>query len=164
MILDTHQLVCQEQDGRQAELPVVVIEEVLKRWTKVFQNQNIVVTLRPKPMHWWNANGASETLVHIVLVLDLRDLHAADLELDGNVVFRNYVDSAINNTCVAISKLDETGEWNPQTERTRPNSLFQPILATDPNDIQDTNIHLAQCFIWSHATRDTETLNTKMSN
>ena len=51
MILDTHQLVCQEQDGRQAELPVVVIEEVLKRWTKVFQNQNIVVTLRPKPMH-----------------------------------------------------------------------------------------------------------------
>jgi hypothetical protein len=68
-------------------------------------------------------------------VLDLRDLHAADLELDGNVVFRNYVDSAINNTCVAISKLNEKGEWNPQTERTRPNSLFQPILAPDPNDI-----------------------------
>jgi hypothetical protein len=46
-------------------------------------------------------------------MLNLRDLHAAFLKLDGDVVFRNYVDSTINNTCVAISKSNETGEWNP---------------------------------------------------
>jgi hypothetical protein len=68
-------------------------------------------------------------------MLDLRDLHATFLELDSDIVFRNYVDSAINNTYVAIIKSNETGKWNPQTKRTRHNSLFQPILATNPNDI-----------------------------
>jgi hypothetical protein len=82
----------------------VAIEEVLKRWTKVFQDQNVIVTFSSKPMYTRNANGASETLVHTVLVLDLRVLCVDDLELDGDIAFRNDVDSAINDTCMGFSK------------------------------------------------------------
>jgi len=80
MILDTLTTGRQEQDdGRQAELLVVVIKEVLKRWTKVFQDQNIVVTLHPNQCTDGMPMVASKTLVHIVLMLDLRDLHATFL-------------------------------------------------------------------------------------
>jgi hypothetical protein len=85
----------------------VAIEEVLERWTRVFQDQNVIVTFSSKPMYTRNANGASETLVHMVLVFDLRVLCVDDLELDGDITFRNDVDSAINDTCMGFSKLYE---------------------------------------------------------
>jgi hypothetical protein len=87
----------------------VAIEEILEGWTKVFQDQNVVVTFRPKPMYGWNTNSTSETLVHIVFVLDLRVLCVNGLELDGDVVFGNNVDSTINDTCVTFSKSYRTG-------------------------------------------------------
>ena len=55
-------------------------------------------------MYRRNANSASETLVHMEFMLDLRVLCVNGLELDGNVVFGNNVDSVINDTCVTLSK------------------------------------------------------------
>ena len=97
-MIDTHQLVRQEQDSPQVELVVVEIEEVLKRWAKVFKDQDIVVAFCSEPMYSWNARATGEILVHLVLMLDLRVLYLNNLKFDCNVLFRNDVDSVINDT------------------------------------------------------------------
>jgi hypothetical protein len=86
-MLDTHQLICQEQDSLQVELAVAEIEEILKRWAKTFKDQDIVVAFHSKPMYSWNANAAGKILVHLVLVLNLRMLHLNSLKFNCDVLF-----------------------------------------------------------------------------
>jgi len=87
-------------------------------------------TLHPQPMHWWNANGASKTLVHIVSCLIWEISMPPSLNLTATLWFRNYVDSVINNTYVAIIK---------SNEKKQANGIHKP---KEPDTIHSFNLYL----------------------
>ena len=82
-----HHLVSQEQDSPQAKLIVVEIGKVLERWTKAFEDQDIVVRFHSKPMYGWNTSATGETLVHLILMLNMRVLHLNRLKFDCDILF-----------------------------------------------------------------------------
>ena len=94
----TYHLVSQGQDSPQVELMVVEIENILEGWTKVFKDQDIVITFHSKPIHSWNTSVPSKILVHLILMLNMRVLHPKGLKFDHDILFQNNVDSMINNT------------------------------------------------------------------
>jgi hypothetical protein len=50
----TYQLVCQHEHSFQGEFSAAKVEQVFKTWPQQIKNQNIVVTLYPKPSDVWN--------------------------------------------------------------------------------------------------------------
>jgi hypothetical protein len=60
-ILDAgNQLVGQEKDGLQGELPVAEVEEILQTGSEQIQNHGIVVALGSEPADKWDTDTASK--------------------------------------------------------------------------------------------------------
>jgi hypothetical protein len=55
----TYQLVRQHKHSFQGEFPATKVEQVFKTWPQQIKNQNIVVTLYPKPPDVWNSGCGS---------------------------------------------------------------------------------------------------------
>ena len=49
-------LVCQHENGLEAELPLAVVEQVLQGWTQQVDDHDIIVSLHPEPVHVRNAH------------------------------------------------------------------------------------------------------------
>ena len=67
----TYHLVCQKQDGFQAELAVAVIKEIFQRGSKPIKDQSVVITFCSKPLNRRDVNTI-QTLVYLKFVLKLR--------------------------------------------------------------------------------------------
>merc|ERR1719330_1598832 len=75
----------QHEHGLQAERPVAEIEKVLQRLAQKIHDYNPVIALDAMPMHSWNADATSETIVNLGLVQE-RSLTGPDgLQLHGDV-------------------------------------------------------------------------------
>jgi hypothetical protein len=83
----THQLVCQKEDGLQAEFTVAVVEEIFDGWAKVVKNHGIEVTFYSEPADRGDANATGNTFVHLIFMLKLRSLCFDRLKLDGEFLF-----------------------------------------------------------------------------
>jgi len=97
-VAGTYHLVCQNQDHLQAKLAVVMIEELLKGRAQELKNHGIILTFHSEPANRWDTNDAYEALIDAVFILELGILHVNGLKFDGNILFRNNIDSAINDT------------------------------------------------------------------
>jgi hypothetical protein len=98
-VLDTgDQLIGKEQDGLQRELAVAEVEQVLKRGTKEIEDHGVVVALSAEPSDERHSDTTSEGLVDFGFIFKLRVLCLDGLELDGDFLSRNDVNSEINVT------------------------------------------------------------------
>ena len=94
----TYELIGQEEDGLEAELPVAEVEEILEGGTKEIKDHRVVVALGAEPPNEGDANATSEGLVDLGLVFELRMLGLDRLELDGDFLAGDDVDSKVNVT------------------------------------------------------------------
>lgn len=92
-------MVGQKQDGLEGELPVAEIEQILERRTEKIDDHRIVVTLGTEPADKRNTDATSKGLVNFGLVLELWVLGLDGLELDGDFLTGDQVDSEVNVTC-----------------------------------------------------------------
>jgi hypothetical protein len=95
----TNQLIREEKDSLQAKLPVAEVEEVLKGRPEEVQDHGVVVALSTIPPHEGNSNPAGKSLVDLRLIFQLRVLSLDGLELDGDLLAGDDVDSEVNITC-----------------------------------------------------------------
>jgi len=91
-------MVCQNQDCLQVKLAVEAIKEIFEGRAKVFKDHGVVIAFCSKPVNGWDTNATYKAFIDLVFVVKLRVLHIDRLELDSNILFRNNIDSAINNT------------------------------------------------------------------
>jgi hypothetical protein len=94
----TYHLVCQNQDRLQVKLAVEAIKEIFKGRAKTFKDHGVVIAFCSKPVNGWDTDATYEAFIDLVFVVKLRVLRIDRLELDSNVLFRNNIDSAINDT------------------------------------------------------------------
>jgi hypothetical protein len=92
------ELVCEEQNGLEAEFAVAKVEEIPNGRAKKVEDHDVVVALGTEPSHKRDPNATRESLVDLGLVLELRVLGLDRLELDGNLFTGNDVYSEINVT------------------------------------------------------------------
>lgn len=98
-VLDTRdELIGQEKDGLEGEFSVTEVEEILQTGTEEIENHGIVVTLGTEPANKRNADTTSQRFVDTGLILQLGVLGLDGLELDGNLLSRDYVGAEINIT------------------------------------------------------------------
>lgn len=103
---EAYELVREKKHSLQAELPVAEVKQVLERRSEEIHDHCIVVALRAEPPHKGDSDTARQCLVDLGLVLELGVLGFDRLELDGNLLAGNDVDSEVNVTCM----LDEEGD------------------------------------------------------
>jgi hypothetical protein len=94
----TYELVCEEENGLEAEFAVAKVEEVLERGAEEVENHGIVIALGAEPSYKGNTHAAGEGLVDLGLVLELGMFGLDGLELDRDLFTGNDVDSEINVT------------------------------------------------------------------
>ena len=98
-VLDARdELVGQEQDGLERELPVAEVEEVLQAGAEEIDDHGIVVTLGTEPADKRNTDTASEGLVNTSLVLELGMLGLDALEFDGDLLPGDDVSAQVDVT------------------------------------------------------------------
>lgn len=99
---NTYKLISEEEDGLEAELAMTEVEQVLKRGAQEINDHRIVVALGAEPTDEGHTNAASEGLVNLGLVLELGMLGFDRLELDGDLLTRDDVDSQVDVTCKTV--------------------------------------------------------------
>jgi hypothetical protein len=67
-------LVCQQENGLEAELAVAKVEQILKGGTEEVEHHGVVITFGSKPSHEWNSDATCECLVDFGFILELRVL------------------------------------------------------------------------------------------
>ena len=97
-----YQLISEEQDSLEAELAVAEVEKILERGTEEIDDHGVVVALGAEPTDEGHTNAASEGLVDLGLVLELGMLGFDRLELDGDLLTRDDVDSQVDVTCKTV--------------------------------------------------------------
>jgi hypothetical protein len=101
----TNELVGEEESRLEAELAVAEVEEVLEGRTEQVEHHGVVVALDSEPPHERHTNSSGEGLIDLGLVLELRVLRLDRLELDGDLLTRDDVDTEVNVTCDRESRL-----------------------------------------------------------
>jgi len=91
-------LISEQKNGLKAELAVAEVEKIFKRRSEKVQNHCIVVALCSEPPHKWNADTASKGLVHFGFIFELGMFGLDGLELDGDFLARDDIDSKVNVT------------------------------------------------------------------
>lgn len=105
-VLDARdELVGEEKDRLQGELPVAEVEEVLQARPEQVENHGIVVTFRSKPADEGDSDTTSERLVDAGFVFELGMLGLDALELDGDLLSGDDVGSKVDVTERARSDL-----------------------------------------------------------
>ena len=70
----TYQLISQKEYSLESKLAVAEVEQVLERWTKEIDHHRIVIALGSEPANEGDTDTASESLVDLGLILELRML------------------------------------------------------------------------------------------
>lgn len=98
-VLDTRdELISQEENGLQGEFSVTEVEEILQTGTEEVENHGVVVTFCAEPANKRNTDTTSKRLVDTGLILQLRVLGLNGLELDSNLLSRDYVGTEVDIT------------------------------------------------------------------
>lgn len=116
----TYQLIREQKDGLEAELAVAEVEEVFEGRAEEVEDHSVVVAFGSEPSNERDPNTASESLVHLGLIFELRMFGFDALELDGNFFARDDVDSKVNITCWAASgqrASNEDKNWRQRTNQ-----------------------------------------------
>lgn len=92
------ELVRQQKDGLERELPVAEVEEILQTGSEKVQDHGIVVTLCSEPTDERDTNTTGEGLVDTCLIFELGVLGLDALELDGNLFSRDDVSAQVDVT------------------------------------------------------------------
>lgn len=90
------ELIGQEKDRLQGELPVAEVKEILQTGTQEVQDHGIVITFGTKPADEGNTDATSQGLVDTGLVLELRVLGLDTLKLDGNLLSRDDISAQVD--------------------------------------------------------------------
>jgi hypothetical protein len=80
------QLIRQQKDGLQGELPVAEVEEILQTGSEQIENHRVVVTLGSEPTNERDADTSGEGFVDSGFILELGVLGLDGLELDGDLL------------------------------------------------------------------------------
>ena len=94
----TYELIGQEENGLEAELAVAEVEKVLEGRSQEIEDHRVVIALGPEPSDEGNADAASEGLVNLGFVLKLRVFGLDALELDGDFLAGDDVDTEVDVT------------------------------------------------------------------
>lgn len=92
------ELVRQQKDGLERELPVAEVEKILQTGSEKVQDHGIVVTLGSEPTDERDTNTTSEGLVDTSLIFKLGVLGLDALELDGDLFSGDDVGAQVNVT------------------------------------------------------------------
>lgn len=86
-VFDTRdELVGEEQDGLEGELPIAEVEEVFEGGAEQVEDHGVVVALSAEPSHERDTDAAGERLVDAGLILELWVLGLDGLKLDGDLL------------------------------------------------------------------------------
>lgn len=91
-------MIGKEEDGLEAEFPMAEVKQILERWTEEIDDHGVVVALGAIPPNERNADAASEGLVDLGLVLELRMLGLDRFELDGDLLAGDDVYAEVDIT------------------------------------------------------------------
>lgn len=94
----TDELICQKQNGLEAEFAVAEVEEIFERRAEKVKDHGVVVTFSAEPPDEGHADATRECLVDLGFVFKLRVLGLDRLELDGDLLARDDVDPEIDVT------------------------------------------------------------------
>ena len=94
--LVAYQLIREEQNSFETELAVAKVEKILKGGAQEVNDHGIVVAFRPEPTDKGDANATSKRLVDLRLVLKLGVLRLDRLELDGDFLPGDDVDTEVD--------------------------------------------------------------------
>ena len=92
-----NELVGEQKDGLQGELPIAEVEQVLQARSKKIQDHSIIVTFCAEPTDKGDANSTSKGLVDSSFVFELGVLSFDALELDSNFFTRDDVGAYVDN-------------------------------------------------------------------
>lgn len=106
-----YQLICEKKYSLQAEFAVTKVEKILEGGSKEVDDHGVVVAFRAEPTDKRYADSTSEGLVDLRLILKLGMFRLHGLELDGNLLPGNDVDSKVDVTYVNLCQ--------PRNERHR---------------------------------------------
>lgn len=98
-----YELVGEEKDGLEGELAVAEVEEVFERRSEKIEHHGVVVALHSEPPHKRHSNTTGERLVDLGLILELRVLGLDRLELDGDLLAGDNVDTEVDVTCSSLA-------------------------------------------------------------
>lgn len=105
-VFDTRdELIGEEQDSLERELPVAEVEQILETGAEEIKDHGIVVTLCSEPAHEGDADTAGQGLVDTSLIFELGVLGLDALELDGNLLAGDDVGAEIDVTEAAATDL-----------------------------------------------------------
>lgn len=90
------ELVGEEEDRLQGELPVTEVEKILQAGAQKVQDHGIVVTLGAKPADERDADTAGQGLVDSGFILKLGMLGLDALKLNGNFLPRDNISAQVN--------------------------------------------------------------------
>ena len=91
-------MVGEEEHSLKGKLAIAEIEKVFKRRAEEIEDHGIVIAFGTKPPNERNTNTTSESLVDFGLILELGVLSLDGLELDGDFLARNDVDTEVDIT------------------------------------------------------------------
>ena len=91
-------MVGKEEHSLEGKLAVAEVEKVFKRRAEEIENHGIVIAFGTEPPNERNTNTTSEGLVDFGLILELGVLSLDGLELDGDFLARNDVDTEVDIT------------------------------------------------------------------
>lgn len=98
-VLDTRdELVGQEEDRLQGELPVAEVEEIFQARAEKIQHHRVVVAFGSKPTDEGNTDTTGKRLVDTGLIFELRMLGLDRFKFDGNLFARDDVGSKVDIT------------------------------------------------------------------
>jgi hypothetical protein len=94
----TDELICEEENGLEAECPVTKVEEVLEGGAEEVKHHGIVITLGAEPSDNWHTYAAGKDFVDLGLVLELGLFGLGGLELDSDLLTGDDIYPEINIT------------------------------------------------------------------
>ena len=126
----TYELIGQEEDGLEAELPVAEVEQVLEGRAEQIDDHGVVVALSAKPPHKGYTDTAREGLKDLGLIFELGVLGLHGLELDGDFLARDDVDTEVNIACIYSVRFATRSRAGHAPKEPEP--IFLPSLYLPP--------------------------------
>ena len=95
---DSHELIGKKENSLEGELAVTEVEQILERWAEKIDDHGVVVGFGTEPADKGYADATSKSLVYFGLVFELGVLGLDRLELDGDFLAGDQVDSEVDVT------------------------------------------------------------------
>ena len=123
-------MVRQKQHGFERKLALAEVEQVFEGRAEQIDDHGVVVALSAEPPHEGYADTAREGLKDLGLIFELGVLGLHGLELDGDFLARDDVDTEVDITCIySVRFATESRAGHAPKE---PEPIFLPSLYLPP--------------------------------